>query len=90
MRIKLRSPAPDHTVSSTNNAPQRKVYVRLRLPMQGKGKGKEEPEDDDPNAGMFDDLLNEEDRDTFKTNILARDKDRFEKSRVVAEVRYYH
>ena len=75
--------------ASVTTAHQRKMVVRLRLPPQGKGKGKEEPEDDEGHVGMFDELLDEDDRDTFKTNIATRDKERFEKSRVVADVSCY-
>ncbi|KAG5653382.1 hypothetical protein H0H81_000769 [Sphagnurus paluster] len=57
--------------------------IRLRLPTQ-KGKGKER-EEDEPVKGLFDDILNEEDRDTSKTSITAGDKQRFERSRIIAE-----
>ncbi|RDB25851.1 Histone acetyltransferase KAT7 [Hypsizygus marmoreus] len=57
--------------------------VRLRLPSQ-KGKGKEREEDDGP-KGLFDDILSEKERDTSKTSITNADKQRFERSRSIAE-----
>lgn len=58
--------------------------VRLRLPTQ-KGKGKEREEDEVP-KGLFDEILSAEDRDTAKTSITYSDQQRFERSRMVAEV----
>ncbi|KAF5382131.1 hypothetical protein D9615_004309 [Tricholomella constricta] len=57
--------------------------IRLRLATQ-KGKGKER-EEEEPPKGLFDDILTEEERDTFKTSISAADKQRFERSRMIAE-----
>ncbi|GLB40489.1 putative histone acetyltransferase [Lyophyllum shimeji] len=57
--------------------------VRLRLPTQ-KGKGKER-EEEEPPKGLFDEILTEEERDTLKTAITAADKQRFERSRAIAE-----
>ena len=60
------------------------MVVRLRLPAKGKGKGREV--DDGPPKGLFDDILGPEDRDTTKTTVEFGDKQRFERSRVAAEV----
>jgi len=66
--------------------------VRLRLPSQQhspqKGKGKERAEEEDGvEKGMFDDILDEADRDTSKTQITKYDLGLFERSRQLAEVR---
>ena len=66
-------------------APRPRMVVRLRLP--NKGKGHERDEDEGPQKGLFDDILAPDDRDTSKTAVEAGDKNRFEKSRLVAEVR---
>jgi hypothetical protein len=59
--------------------------VRLRLPSH-KARGKER-EEDEP-KGFFDDILTPEERDTTKTTITNMDKQRFERSRILAEVSY--
>lgn len=59
--------------------------IRLRLPAQ-KWKGKEREPPESP-KGMFNDILPPEDRDTTRTTITAWDKQQFERSRQVAEVR---
>jgi hypothetical protein len=53
--------------------------IRLRL---STGKGKEREEE----RGLFDDILSVDDRDTSKTTIEFVDKQRFERSRLSAEV----
>ena len=61
---------------------------------KGKGKGKaragvdedEKDEEERKGMGMFDEYLNVEERDTTRTTVLVSDKERFERSRVVAEV----
>ncbi len=71
------------------------MVVRLKLPPgKDKGKGRARAEDigtDDDNfgarKGMFDDILNGEERDTSKTIVLNNDRERFERSRMVADVR---
>jgi histone acetyltransferase MYST4 len=63
------------------------MVVRLRLPVQGKGKEKEESSDDELAKGIFDDILNPDDRDTSRTVITPGDKLKFERSRQAAEVR---
>jgi histone acetyltransferase MYST4 len=63
------------------------MVVRLRLPVQGKGKEKEESSDDELAKGIFDDILNPDDRDTSRTAITPGDKLKFERSRQAAEVR---
>lgn len=76
-----KEPSPGHSLPR----------VRLRLPTQikGKGKGKERAEEEDESSthGLFDDILNEGDRDTSKTQITRIDKHLFERSRQFAEVR---
>ncbi|KAG6898214.1 hypothetical protein C0992_003326 [Termitomyces sp. T32_za158] len=57
--------------------------VRLRLPSQ-KGKARE-CEEEDSHKGLFDDILTEAERETSKTSITAADKQRFERSRIIAE-----
>jgi hypothetical protein len=74
VKMRIRSPSP----------PSRpRVVVRLRLPGRGKGKEREEEE----RKGMFDDILGVEERDTSKTNVVWGDKQRFERSRLLADVR---
>ena len=63
--------------------------VRLRLPSQNKGKGKEREEEESNSHGMFDDILDETDRDISRTQITRVDKVLYEKSRQVAEVRVF-
>lgn len=90
VRTTIRSPSPQE-----NNRP--KMVVRLKLPPgKDKGKGKARADDigtDDDNfgsrKGMFDDFLSSEERDTSKTNVLNSDRDRFERSRIVADVRCF-
>ncbi|KAF9060485.1 acyl-CoA N-acyltransferase [Rhodocollybia butyracea] len=75
MRLRLQSPTQPSTPIPK---------VRLRLNQKGKGKGKQREEDEV--KGLFDDLLADEERDTSKTIVLLSDKQRFEKSRAIAEV----
>ncbi|CAK5269309.1 unnamed protein product [Mycena citricolor] len=75
-RIRVRAPTqPDEPLSSGPT-------VRLRLP-----KGRREEEEEEMAAGPFVEILLPEERDTSKTSILASDKQRFERSRAVAEVK---
>ncbi|KAJ3990185.1 hypothetical protein F5890DRAFT_1399391 [Lentinula detonsa] len=74
MRIRLQSP-----VQSYANIPK----VRLRLTQKGKGKAKEREEEE--SKGLFDEVLGEDERDTSRTVILQSDKQRFERSRAIAE-----
>src|ERR1700722_891644 len=60
------------------------VKIRLRIP--GKSKWRERREDVE-RRGLFDDILGPEDRDTTRTSIETNDIQRFDKSRVVSEVR---
>jgi hypothetical protein len=62
--------------------------VRLRLPAQ-KGKRREREEDDAP-KGMFDDILSLDDRDVSKTSIRESDKQLYDRSRLLAEVKLKH
>ncbi|KAI5119834.1 hypothetical protein M0805_008400 [Coniferiporia weirii] len=84
MKLTIPSPPPRQKQAGFN---QQKMVVRLRLPptTKGKGKAREEDDNDESKKGLFDDLLNSDDRDTMKTTVLNSDKDRFEKARVVAE-----
>ncbi|KAJ3995087.1 hypothetical protein F5050DRAFT_1769833 [Lentinula boryana] len=74
MRIRLQSPVQSHA-----NIPK----VRLRLTQKGKGKAKEREEEE--SKGLFDEVLGEDERDTSRTVILQSDKQRFERSRAIAE-----
>lgn len=81
------SPAPPkrpRILVASPVVPRPRMVVRLRLPAKGKGKGREV--DDGPPKGLFDDILGPEDRDTTKTTVEFGDKQRFERSRVAAEV----
>ncbi|KAJ3828458.1 hypothetical protein EV361DRAFT_802692 [Lentinula raphanica] len=71
MRIRVQSPI--------TNIPK----VRLRVTQKGKGKARER--EDDESKGLFDEVLEEDARDTSRTVILQSDKQRFERSRAVAE-----
>lgn len=59
--------------------------VRLRLPSH-KARGKEREREEEEPKGFFDDILTPDERDTAKTSITNMDKQRFERSRVSAEV----
>lgn len=62
-----------------------KVSLKLRIPSRGKGRTMDEEEE--PRKNIFDDVLNEQDRDTSRSSILATDKDRFEKARLLADAK---
>ena len=81
------SPAPPkrprlHVTSPV--APRPRMVVRIRLPAKGKGKVREDSLG--PQKGLFDDILGVDDRDTTKTTVEFMDKQRFERSRLAAEV----
>ena len=82
MKLTVHSPSPPPRQRQGPGRP--KMVVKLRLP--GKGKGREDEEEEEPRKGMFDDFLDERERDTSKTIILHSDKERFEKARSIAEV----
>lgn len=83
VRLRLTSPLPPPPPPSP---PRPTPMIRLKLTART-AKGKErEDEPDDLKKGMFDDLLNAEDRDTLQTIISNSDKMRFDKSRNEAEV----
>jgi hypothetical protein len=65
-------------------APRPRMVVRIRLPAKGKGKGREDSLG--PQKGLFDDILGVDDRDTARTTVEFLDKQRFERSRLIAEV----
>ncbi|KAI0249151.1 hypothetical protein BJV78DRAFT_718386 [Lactifluus subvellereus] len=77
--LKITPPRPPES-------PPRRMVVRLRLPVQGKGKEKEESSDEEPAKGIFDDILNPDDRDTSRTAITPGDKLKFERSRQATEL----
>lgn len=58
---------------------------RIKLTM---GRATRQREEEEARKGMFDDILNDDDRDISKTSIVATDKNMFEKARQVAEVRF--
>ncbi|KAI0661535.1 hypothetical protein C8Q70DRAFT_910587 [Cubamyces menziesii] len=84
LRIRVSSPAPPPGEGDTPT-------IRLRVPPRGKGKAREDGVQEEPERGMFDDILSVEDRDVRDTSIRDADVQRFERSRVLAEVRpcYY-
>ncbi|OCH95441.1 hypothetical protein OBBRIDRAFT_831000 [Obba rivulosa] len=82
MRLKISSPAPPPPPSLP--PPKTIPVIRLRLPPRGKGKEREEDPEEAP-KGLFDDILNPDDRNTNATSIVNGDKARFERSRAVAE-----
>ncbi|KAG5645524.1 hypothetical protein DXG03_005799 [Asterophora parasitica] len=73
-----------HKRARIQQSPVSHTIPRIRLRLAQKGKGKER-EEEEPQKGLFDDILTEEERDTLKTAITAGDKQRFERSRMVAE-----
>lgn len=80
IRLVARPTTPEPT-------PRPRKTVRLRFSNQkGKGKARDEDEDEEAKKGMFDDILNVEDRDTMKTTIVSGDKERFDKARNGADV----
>ncbi|KAG6909967.1 hypothetical protein DXG01_014236 [Tephrocybe rancida] len=80
--------SPRHKRARTQQspAPQSLPRVRLRLPSM-KVRARER-EDEDPPKGLFDDILTEAERETSKTSITAADKQKFDRSRVIAEEQY--
>lgn len=83
------------TVSAPKSIPKlpgpdrSKMLVRLKLPNKGKGKAREDEDNDEPQRSLFDDVLAPEDRDVMKTSVLKNDKDRFEKARLLSDVRLF-
>ena len=59
--------------------------IRLRLPARG-GKRRDRDDDEEHRKGIFDDILGVDERDTTKTSVEVGDKQRFERSRLAAEV----
>ncbi|KAF5392151.1 hypothetical protein D9757_001493 [Collybiopsis confluens] len=76
MRIRMQSPV---------QLPPPIPKVRIRLTQKGKGKGKGKEREEEESKGLFDEVLGEPERDTSKTIILPSDKQRFDKSRAIAE-----
>ncbi|KAL4252534.1 MYST (SAS/MOZ) family protein [Abortiporus biennis] len=83
-RMRLRVPS-----LPASSPPRESPIIRLRLPPRPKGKEREREEDLEEKKGMFDDFLSPEDRDVTQTLIRDGDKQRFERSRTVAEVKTY-
>lgn len=79
------SPRQKRARARQSPVPHSVPKVRLRLSSQ-KGKAKE-CEEEELHKGLFDDILTEAERETLKTSITAADKQRFERSRIIAEVR---
>lgn len=63
-----------------------RVRLRVAIPRGGKGKEREVEEDESP-RGLFDDILGLQERDVSKTTPASVDKNAFERSRILAEVR---
>lgn len=83
IRLVQRSPTPQLS------PPRPRKTVRLRVSNQkGKGRARDDEEEEETRKGLFDDILSVDDRDTLKTSIFNSDKDRFERARQLAEVRY--
>ncbi|KAH9856512.1 hypothetical protein C2E23DRAFT_721893 [Lenzites betulinus] len=83
LRIRMNSP----TVRPAENETP---TIRLRVPARGKGKARDEGvAQEEAEHGPFDDILSVEDRDIRDTSIKDGDMHRFERSRVLAEVRPY-
>ncbi|KAJ7056588.1 hypothetical protein C8F01DRAFT_1154218 [Mycena amicta] len=78
-----RSPAKRIRIQPPHPAPS-KLSVRLRLPPKDRGKKVEEEE---PPRGLFDDILAPTERDTTKTAIAPPDKQKFDRSRAIAEAK---
>jgi hypothetical protein len=74
-RLKLTAPQPP--LSS---------HKRVVLKVSAKGKEREESPDEEIPNDIFEDILDEKDRDTARTSITNADKLRFDKSRAIAEV----
>lgn len=67
-------------------APQKsRMVVRLKLPARAAAR-EEQVEDEGP-KGMFDDILNEDERDVSKSSIESGDKQRFERARIAADAK---
>ncbi|KAI0671551.1 hypothetical protein C8Q78DRAFT_1029512 [Trametes maxima] len=81
LRIRVNSPPPP----VENETPT----IRLRVPARGKGKAKDDGVQEENEHGLFDDILSVEDRDVRDTSIKDGDIQRFERSRLLAEVRLY-
>ncbi|TCD59865.1 hypothetical protein EIP91_011280 [Steccherinum ochraceum] len=85
VRLLISTPVQPPPPVPPPSPPRPTPMIRLKLTARTvKGKEREE-EPDEAKKGMFDDLLNAEDRDTVQTTILNGDKVRFEKSRAEAE-----
>lgn len=87
-RLKVTAPAAQSPVKQTlAKSKSKTTTLRLRLSSKGKGKAREDDEEEDEvKQVLFDDVLDEDQRDVSRTTINASDKDRFEKARVLAEV----
>lgn len=78
LRIRVNSPAAE------NETPT----IRLRVPARGKGKARDDgAAQEETERGLFDEILSIEDRDVRDTSIKDSDMQRFERSRIHAEVR---
>jgi hypothetical protein len=87
-RLRMRGPSslmPSTPVAAPAPAPAHKL--KLLPPRRKRGQDGEE-ESEEVRKGMFDDILDEEERSTKVTVVVAGDKVRFESSRQRAEVRH--
>ncbi|KAI0032519.1 hypothetical protein K488DRAFT_70552 [Vararia minispora EC-137] len=86
--------ADERSPSPTPKRPRLKVAPlhvpppkRVVLKMSAKGKEREDSPDEDIVQDMFEDILDEEDRDTSRTSISGADIARFERSRAMVEAK---
>ncbi|KAI0833251.1 hypothetical protein BC628DRAFT_1308157 [Trametes gibbosa] len=80
LRIRVNSPTLQPAENETPT-------IRLRVPVRGKGKARDEGmAQEEVEHGPFDDILSVEDRDIRDTSIKDGDVQRFERSRMRAEV----
>ncbi|KAI0370346.1 hypothetical protein BV20DRAFT_919006, partial [Pilatotrama ljubarskyi] len=79
LRIRVNSPSMQ---APENETPT----IKLRVPARGKGKAREDGAQEENEPGPFDDILSVEDRDVRETAIKDSDVQRFERSRMLAEV----
>jgi hypothetical protein len=81
---RIPSPArPSKRMRLRVSSPVALPRIRLRLPAR---KGKDRDDDDEHRKGIFDDILSVDERDVSKSSVEHADKQRFERSRLAAEV----
>lgn len=82
--LSARQPKRRRTEVSSAMASTSLPRLTLRFSTQQKGKGKER---EDEEKGMFDDFLLPEQRDTMKTTVDGSDRQRFDRTRQLAEAK---